>query len=96
MFRVKNNTFIKRLRTAIQKDKTTQAILKKISQGDIEEFTKKERFLLFQEKIYIPTSLREEIITEQHKLPIHGHQLLLSTHKKVSKGISTKVYMLIN
>ena len=30
MFRVENNTFIKLLRMAIQEDRTTQAILKKI------------------------------------------------------------------
>ena len=38
MFRVKNNAFAKRLRTVIQNNKTTQTILKKISQGDIKEF----------------------------------------------------------
>ena len=31
MFKVKNNTFTEQLRTAIQEDKTTQIILKKIS-----------------------------------------------------------------
>ena len=46
-FRVKNNTFTKRLRTTIQEDKTMQAILKEISQGDIKKFTKKDKFLLF-------------------------------------------------
>ena len=47
MFRIENNTFTKRLRTAIRNDNTTQAILKEISQGDIEEFTQKNKFLLF-------------------------------------------------
>ena len=47
MFRVENNTFIKQLWAVIREDKTTQAILKKISQGDIKEFTKKDGFLLF-------------------------------------------------
>ena len=32
---------------AVQKDKTTQAILKEMSQGSVEGFIKKERFLLF-------------------------------------------------
>ena len=35
----------------------TQAILKKISQGDIKKFIKKNKFLLFQERIYVPTKL---------------------------------------
>ena len=47
MFRVKNNIFIKYLRTAIQKDKITQVILKKMSLGDVEGFIKKDKFLLF-------------------------------------------------
>ena len=47
MFRVKNNIFAKRLQTVIRDDETTQAILKKLSQGDIKEFTKKDKFLLF-------------------------------------------------
>ena len=46
-FRVKNNVFAKRLRTVIQEDETTQIILKKISLGDVEEFIKKDKFLLF-------------------------------------------------
>ena len=46
-FRAENNTFAERLRTAIQEDKTTQAILKKINQGDIKRFTKNNKFLLF-------------------------------------------------
>ena len=46
-FRVENNTFIKRLRTAIQDNKTTQAILKKMSQENIKGFIKKDKFLLF-------------------------------------------------
>ena len=47
MFRVKNNTFAERLRTAIQKDNTTKAILKKMGQGDVKGFTKKDKLLLF-------------------------------------------------
>ena len=73
IFRVKNNIFVERLRTAIQEDKTTQTILKKISQGDVKEFTKKDKFLLFQGEIYVPTKLRSEIIAEQHKLPIYKY-----------------------
>ena len=46
-FRVKNNVFTERLRTAVQEDKTTQNILKEISLGDIKGFTKGDRFLLF-------------------------------------------------
>ena len=46
-FKVKNDTFAEQLRSAIQKDKTTQAILKKISQEDVKKFTKKDKFLLF-------------------------------------------------
>ena len=47
IFRVKNSTFTKRLRTAIQNNNTTQAIIKEMSQGDIEKFTQKDGFLLF-------------------------------------------------
>ena len=72
-FRVKNNIFTKQLRTVIQKDKTTQDILKKISIGDIKGFTKKDRFLLYQEKIYVPTRLKKEIIAKQHKSPIQKY-----------------------
>ena len=57
----------------IREDKTTQNILKKMSLGDIKEFTKKNGFLLFQGRIYVPTKLKKEIITEQHELPIHGY-----------------------
>ena len=72
-FRAKNNVFTKQLRTVIQKDETTQAILKKISLGDIKEFTKKDGFLLFQGRIYVPIKLRKEIITKQYKLIIHKY-----------------------
>ena len=46
-FRVKNNVFAKQLRTAIQEDKTTQTILKKMSLGNIKEFAEEDKFLLF-------------------------------------------------
>ena len=42
IFRAKNNIFTEWLRAVIQKDETTQAILKEISQGDIKKFTKKK------------------------------------------------------
>ena len=35
------------MQSATQKDKTKQAILKELSQEDIEEFTKNNKFLLF-------------------------------------------------
>ena len=47
MFRVKNNVFTKQLKIVIWEDKTTQAILKKINQGDVKKFAKKDKFLLF-------------------------------------------------
>ena len=50
-----------------------QAILKEMGQGDIKEFTKKDKFLIFQKRIYLPTKLRSKIIAEQHKLLIHKH-----------------------
>ena len=46
-FRVKNNIFAERLRTATQEDKITQNILKEISLGDVKRFTKENRFLIF-------------------------------------------------
>ena len=46
-FRIKNDVFAERLRTVIQEDKTTQVILKKVGQGDIKKFAKKDKFLLF-------------------------------------------------
>ena len=64
IFRIKNNVFMEQLRIVIQEDKTTQNILKKISLRDIKEFIIKERFLLFQEKIYVPTKLRKKVIAE--------------------------------
>ena len=72
-FRVENNTFTKQLRTVIQEDETTQTILREISQEDIKEFTKKDKFLLFQKRIYVPTKLRSKIIAEQYKLRIYKH-----------------------
>ena len=47
IFQVENNTFTEYLRIVIREDKTTQAILKEISQGGIKEFIKKNKFLLF-------------------------------------------------
>ena len=47
MFKVENNIFAEWLRTAVRENKTTQVILKELGQGDIKEFTKKDRFLLF-------------------------------------------------
>ena len=47
MFWAENNTFAKWLRTVIREDETTQNILKEMSLGDIKEFTKKNKFLLF-------------------------------------------------
>ena len=46
-FRVENNTFAEQLRTAIQENNTTKIILKKLSQGEVEKFAKKNKFLLF-------------------------------------------------
>ena len=37
-FRAKNDVFAERLRTAIQNDDTTQAILKEMGQGDVKGF----------------------------------------------------------
>ena len=56
-----------------QEDRATQIILKEMSQGDIKEFIKEDKFLLFQERIYVPTRLRKEIIAEQYKLPIYKY-----------------------
>ena len=47
MFRVKNNIFVKWLRTVVQNNETTQAILREISQEDIKKFAEKDEFLLF-------------------------------------------------
>ena len=47
MFRVGNNTFAEQLRIVTQENKTTKAIIKKISQGDIKGFIKDNKFLLF-------------------------------------------------
>ena len=47
IFRVENDTFAEQLRTVIQEDKTTQTILEEMSQEDIKEFTKEDKFLLF-------------------------------------------------
>ena len=57
----------------IQEDETIKIILKKIGQKDIKEFAENNRFLLFQERIYVPISLRKEIIIKQYKLPIYKH-----------------------
>ena len=64
IFRVENNTFTEWLWIVTQSDETMQAILKKMGQGDIKGFTKKERFLLFQERIYVLTKLRSKTIAE--------------------------------
>ena len=64
IFRAENTTFAKQLRTAIRNNKTIHIILKKISQGDIKKFIKKDKFLLFQGRIYMPIKLRSKIITE--------------------------------
>ena len=47
IFRVENNNFTERLRTAIQNNNATQAILREMSQENIKGFTKKGKFLLF-------------------------------------------------
>ena len=46
-FRVENNDFAEWLRAVIREDETTQNILKKMSMRNVEEFTKKDKFLLF-------------------------------------------------
>ena len=72
-FWVENNVFIEWLWIVTQEDETTQDILKEVSLGDIKKFTKKNKFLLFQERIYVPTKLRKEVIAEQHELLIHKY-----------------------
>ena len=84
MFRVKNDTFTKQLRIAVREDKTTQDILQEISLRDIKEFTKKNEFLLFQERIYMPTKLWAKIITKQYNLPIHRYQGRQKILEKIS------------
>ena len=72
-FRVENNTFVERLRAVIQEDKITQNILKELSLGGVKEFAEKDKFLLFQGKIYVPIKLRKEVIIKQHNLPIYKY-----------------------
>ena len=55
-----------------------------MSQGNIKGFAEKDKFLLFQKKIYVPAILRSEIIAEQHKLLIHKHQGRQKTLKRIS------------
>ena len=47
IFRVENDTFTEQLRTVIQEDDTTRAILEKISYENVEGFAKDDKFLLF-------------------------------------------------
>ena len=54
IFRAKNNNFTEQLRTAIQNNKTPQAILKEISQGDVKRFTQEDKFLLISRKNLYP------------------------------------------
>ena len=61
------------MRIAIREDETTQDILKELSLGDIKGFAEKDKFLLYQERIYIPIILRKKIIAKQYKLPIYKH-----------------------
>ena len=44
-----------------------------MSLGDVKEFAKKDGFLIFQKRIYVPIKLRKKIITEQYKLLIYKY-----------------------
>ena len=50
-------------------------------------FAKTEEGLLtFAGKVYVPTTLRTELVTEIHELPAHGHQGIRKTKERVARN----------
>jgi transposase InsO family protein len=50
---------------------------------------KKDGLVKKERKIWLPESIAEEFVTEQHSLPAHGHQGVRRTHTRISRNYWT-------
>ena len=58
----------------IKQQYTIDAIVKEQLKQPKDGFSKSPQgLLLFQKRVYIPTKLRKNLVTEWHELPAHGH-----------------------
>ena len=66
---VEGSQWTERIKEAYIQDSTA----KRIQDNPTSGYTLSEGLILFQEKVYVPTSLRTELIREQHSAIAHSH-----------------------
>jgi hypothetical protein len=80
---VEDNELEQRLKNAYPKDAIAPNILKQ----QTEQFTLDEQGLIrFKGLVYVPTSVRKELVREQHSLPAHGHQGIARTFERLARN----------
>jgi len=80
---LEDNHLRKQIQSHYDKDATATRIRKTIEPG----FTIENDTIYFHGKVYIPSQMTKEFVTEQHGLPAHGHQGIARTFARI-RGIS--------
>jgi len=78
---VEGSQWTERIKEAYIQDSTA----KRIQDNPTSGYTLSEGLILFQEKVYVPTSLRTELIREQHSAIAHGHQGIFKTTDRIKR-----------
>ena len=81
---VEDTDTMEKIRSAYTSDSTAQRIL-----GNLEAHPGNtlslSKTLLFKGAIYVPASLRKQLVKEQHELPAHGHQGIGKTLERLTR-----------
>ncbi|RAL65582.1 hypothetical protein DID88_005254 [Monilinia fructigena] len=76
---LENNHLRIKIQSHYDKDATAIRIRKTIEPG----FTIENETIYFHGKVYIPSQMTKEFVTEQHGLPAHGHQGIARTFARI-------------
>ena len=71
-FHIENNVLKEKIIEEMKKDKMIQEMLKELINND-KITTSNNRIIFMHNLIYIPKSMRQEIISMHHNSPVHGH-----------------------
>ncbi|APA12632.1 hypothetical protein sscle_09g074020 [Sclerotinia sclerotiorum 1980 UF-70] len=74
------------IKTEYSTDATAKRILA-IPDNPERGFTIENGFIHFHGKLYIPSSLAKDYVTEQHELPAHGHQGITRTFARIRREV---------
>ncbi|APA11524.1 hypothetical protein SS1G_04937 [Sclerotinia sclerotiorum 1980 UF-70] len=74
------------IKTEYSTDATAKKILA-IPDNPERGFTIEDGFIHFHDKLYIPSNLAKDYVTEQHELPAHGHQGIIRTFARIRREV---------